>query len=283
MKVIKTVEEMQSWSETVQLRGETVGLVPTMGYFHQGHLSLMETAKAMCDHLVVSLFVNPTQFGENEDLDAYPMDLDRDFKLAGEKGASVVFAPPREEIYPARFQTSVELASLPLHLCGLKRPVHFGGVATVVTKLFNIVRPGVAVFGAKDFQQLQVIRQLVKDLNFNIRIVGNPIVREADGLAMSSRNVYLSPDERASALGLSRSLELAERLIQEGERDAASLRAKVADLITGFDHTAMEYVTLCDPETLEDVDRVTAPVLVALAVKVGTTRLIDNRVIDPAQ
>lgn len=283
MKVIKTVEEMQSWSETVQLRGETVGLVPTMGYFHEGHLSLMETARAMCDHLVVSLFVNPTQFGENEDLDAYPMDLDRDFKLAGEKGASVVFAPPREEIYPARFQTSVALASLPLHLCGLQRPVHFGGVATVVTKLFNIVRPRVAVFGAKDFQQLQVIRQLVKDLNFNIQIVGNPIVREADGLAMSSRNVYLSPEERASALSLSRSLELAERLIQDGERDAASLRAKVIELITGFDHTAIDYVTVCDPETLNEVDGITAPVLVALAVKVGSTRLIDNRVIDPAQ
>ncbi|MCP4114503.1 MAG: pantoate--beta-alanine ligase [Desulfobacteraceae bacterium] len=283
MKVIKKVEEMQQWSESVRKRGETVGLVPTMGYFHEGHLSLMETAGQMCDHLVVSLFVNPAQFGENEDLDAYPVDLDRDYKLAEEKGASVVFAPPREEVYPERFQTSVALASLPRHLCGLDRPVHFGGVATVVTKLFNIVGPQVAVFGAKDFQQLQVIRQLVKDLNFNIRIVGNPIVREADGLAMSSRNVYLSTDERASALSLSRSLELAEGLIRDGGKDAAAIRAKVVELITGFDHTAIDYVAVCDPDTLEDVDSVTAPVLVALAVKVGTTRLIDNRVIDPAQ
>jgi pantoate--beta-alanine ligase len=283
MKVIKTVEEMQKWSETVQLRGETVGLVPTMGYFHQGHLSLMETARTLCDHVVVSLFVNPAQFGESEDLDAYPMDIDRDLRLAGEKGVSVVFAPPREEVYPARFQTSVALALLPLHLCGLDRPVHFGGVATVVTKLFNIVRPKVAVFGAKDFQQLQVIRQLVKDLNFNIRIVGNPIVREADGLAMSSRNVYLSPDERRSALSLSRSLELAERLVQDGEKNAASLVTKITELITGDDHTAIDYVSLCDPDTLNGVDCITAPVLVALAVKVGKTRLIDNRVIDPAQ
>ena len=283
MKVIKTVEEMQKWSEIIQLRGETVGLVPTMGYFHQGHLSLMETAKTLCDHVVVSLFVNPTQFGENEDLDAYPMDLDRDLKLAKEKGVSVVFAPPREEVYPERFQTSVALALLPRHLCGLDRPVHFGGVATVVTKLFNIVGPKVAVFGAKDFQQLQVIRQLVKDLNFNIRIVGNPIVREADGLAMSSRNVYLSPDERRSALGLSRALELAERLVRDGEKNAASLSAKITELITGHDHTAIDYVSLCDPDTLNEVDVITSPVLVALAVKVGKTRLIDNRVIDPAQ
>ncbi len=254
-----------------------------MGYFHQGHLSLMETAGTLCDHVVVSLFVNPTQFGENEDLDAYPMDLDRDLRLAKEKGVSVVFAPPREAVYPERFQTSVALASLPRHLCGLDRPVHFGGVATVVTKLFNIVRPKVAVFGAKDFQQLQVIRQLVKDLNFNIRIVGNPIVREADGLAMSSRNVYLSPDERQSGLSLSRSIELAERLIQAGEKNAASIRAKITDLITGHDHTAIDYVSLCDPDTLNEVDLITSPVLLALAVKVGKTRLIDNRVIDPAQ
>jgi len=281
MKVIKTADKMQSWSETVHRRGETVALVPTMGYFHRGHLSLMETGRKMADHLVVSLFVNPTQFGENEDLDSYPSDLEKDLELADAKGASVVFTPPRNDIYPERFQTFVELSLLPHHLCGMDRPVHFKGVATVVTKLFNIVRPEVAIFGAKDFQQLQVIRQLVKDLNFNIKIVGCPIVREATGLAMSSRNVYLSSDERQSALSLSRSLELAERIIKGGERDALLIKSKVVDMIMGYVHTAIDYVVVCDPETLEDIDRVRGPVLIAMAVKVGGTRLIDNRVIDP--
>ena len=170
-----------------------------------------------------------------------------------------------------------------MHLCGISRPVHFQGVATVVTKLFNIVTPEVAIFGSKDFQQLQVIRQLVKDLNFNIRIVGCPIVREPDGLAMSSRNVYLSFEERASALSLSRSLALAQELIKKGERDGKIIKEKVADLIAGYDHTQVDYITLCDPDTLEDVETVNSPVLLALAVKVGTTRLIDNGVIDPGE
>ncbi|MDY0220040.1 MAG: pantoate--beta-alanine ligase [Desulfobacterium sp.] len=282
-KIIRTTVQMQQWSEQVQKQGETICLVPTMGYFHQGHLSLMDAGKSVADHLVVSLFVNPTQFGANEDFGAYPKNFDRDFNLAESRGAAVVFAPDSGEIYPPGFQTSVVLSELPRNLCGLSRPVHFQGVATVVTKLFNIVKPRIAVFGCKDYQQLQVIRQLVKDLNFNIIIMGAPIVREVDGLAMSSRNVYLSPDERKSALSLSSALTLAERMIKQGETRCKPILAAVTALILDHRDTRIDYATLCDPETLNAVDTITSPVLLALAVKVGTTRLIDNRVIDPGQ
>lgn len=271
---------MQQWSEQVQKQGETISLVPTMGYFHKGHLSLMDAGKKEADHLVVSLFVNPTQFGVNEDFGAYPKNFDRDFSLAESRGAAVVFAPEPDQIYPPGFQTSVVLSELPRYLCGLSRPVHFQGVATVVTKLFNIVKPRIAVFGCKDFQQLQLIRQLVKDLNFNIRIIGCPIVREADGLAMSSRNVYLSKDERQAALSLSSALSLADRMIKQGETLCTPILSEVTALILGHQCARIDYVTLCDPETLGTVDTITAPVLLALAVKIGKTRLIDNMVID---
>ena len=279
-KIIRTAVEMQQWAEEVQKQGKTISLVPTMGYFHQGHLSLMDAGKSAADHLVVSLFVNPTQFGANEDFGAYPKDFARDFNLAESRGAAVVFAPKSEEIYPPGFQTSVTLGELPRHLCGLSRSVHFQGVATVVTKLFNIVKPQVAVFGCKDFQQLQVIRQLVRDLNFNIRIMGCPIVREADGLAMSSRNVYLSEDERRSALSLSCSLSLADRMIKQGETRCKSILSAVMALILDHPGIRIDYATICDPETLETVDTIKASVLLALAVRVGSTRLIDNRIID---
>ena len=282
-RIIRTTVQMQQWSEQVHKQGETICLVPTMGYFHQGHLSLMDAGKNAADHLVVSLFVNPTQFGANEDFGAYPKDFESDLKLAESRGADIVFAPEPEEIYPKGFQTSVVLSGLPRNLCGLSRPVHFQGVATVVTKLFNIVKPGVAVFGCKDYQQLQVIRQLVKDLNFNIRILGCPIVREPDGLAMSSRNVYLSADERRSALSLSSALSLADRMIKGGETRCKTIITAVTGLILGHKGTRIDYVALCDPETLEALDTITSPVLLALAVKVGTTRLIDNRIIDPEQ
>jgi pantoate--beta-alanine ligase len=283
MEIIKTTGRMQQWSERVRKQGKTISLVPTMGYFHEGHLSLMDAGRIQADHLVVSLFVNPIQFGANEDLGAYPTDHDRDFKLAESKGASVVFAPGPDEIYPPGFQTAVTLSQLPLHLCGLSRPVHFQGVATVVTKLFNIIAPDVAVFGSKDFQQLQVIRRLVKDLNFNVRIVGCPIVREADGLAMSSRNVYLSADERNSALSLSGSLALAADMVRAGETRCLPIIEAVEKFIQGHGGTEVDYACLCDPGTLEAVDTITSPVLLALAVRVGNTRLIDNRVIDPEQ
>jgi pantoate--beta-alanine ligase len=282
-RIIRTTVEMQQWSEQLHKKGKTICLVPTMGYFHQGHLSLMDAGKSEADHLVVSLFVNPAQFGANEDLGAYPKDLDRDFNLAESRGADIVFAPEPDEIYPPGFQTAVVLNELPRHLCGLSRPVHFQGVATVVTKLFNIVKPQAAVFGCKDFQQLQVIRQLVKDLNFNIIIIGCPIIREADGLAMSSRNVYLSADERRSALSLSRALALADRMIKQGETRCKQILSEVTALILSHRGTRIDYATLCDPDTLEAVETITTPVLLALAVKIGKTRLIDNMVIDPGQ
>lgn len=281
MKVFKTVQEMQRWSETMRQQGETLSLVPTMGYFHDGHLSLMKHGRSLCSKLVVSLFVNPTQFGANEDLDAYPSNIQRDLDLARGTGADAVFLPTRDAMYPSGFQTYVELTHLPAHLCGLSRPVHFKGVATVVTKLFNIVLPHAAIFGSKDFQQLQVIRRMTADLNMNIRIVGCPIVREADGLAMSSRNTYLNPEERRSALCLSQSLKKAADLIAGGTTDSGAILGELAGFIQSFPFTRIDYITLCDPETLETVDRISGPILLAMAVKVGKTRLIDNSLITP--
>ncbi len=285
MEILKTVSEMQAWSDNIHQKGNQICLVPTMGYFHEGHLSLMEKGKEFCPDLVVSLFVNPTQFGENEDLDSYPANIERDVKLAEKKGVSVVFMPDKKEIYPDRFQTYVELTELPGHLCGLSRPVHFRGVATVVTKLFNIVKPDVAIFGSKDFQQLQIIRRMVKDLNYNIKIVGCPIVREDDGLAMSSRNAYLSPEQRQSALCLSKSLEKAENIILNGETITKTVIKELESYIKSFPFTEIDYISICDPDTLDEIGDINNayPLLIAMAVYVGKTRLIDNRIINPEQ
>ncbi len=283
MKIIKNVKEMQAWSDSIHAAGSKISFVPTMGFLHQGHLSLMERGKKLCGNLVVSIFVNPAQFGENEDLSTYPTDMETDLKLAEEKGAAVVFFPHKDEIYPDRFQTYVKLSNLPGHLCGISRPDHFMGVATVVTKLFNIVKPDVAVFGSKDFQQLQVIRQMTLDLNYDIEIIEGPIIREDDGLAMSSRNSYLKPDQRRSALCLSQSLKMAQKSIFEKETDVKKIKQEIIDHISSHPKTAIDYVSFCDPETLEDVDRIHGPVLLALAVKVGSTRLIDNQVMAPAE
>lgn len=275
---------MQTHSDHARASGQRVVLVPTMGYLHQGHLSLITEAKKHGGEVVVSIFVNPTQFGPGEDLAAYPRNFDRDRVLCEESGAAVIFAPDPETVYGPGFQTYVTLEKLPQHLCGLSRPVHFRGVATVVTKLFNIVKPHVAVFGKKDYQQLLVIRRLVRDLNFDIEIIGAPIVREPDGLAMSSRNTYLAPNDRRQALCLSRSLDHAQKRIQEGETDPERIRREALDRITAQPNATVDYVAICDPHTLEPVtspDRLDKPVLMALAVKFGKTRLIDNRVLDP--
>lgn len=285
MKIFRTISEMQEWSDNIHQKGNKICLVPTMGYFHEGHLALMEKGKKFCADLVVSLFVNPTQFGENEDLDSYPANIERDISLAEKKGVSIVFMPDKREIYPGRFQTYVELTELPAHLCGLSRPVHFRGVATIVTKLFNIVKPDVAVFGLKDFQQIQIIRRMVKDLNYNIKIVGYPIVREDDGLAMSSRNAYLSTEQRQSAICLSKALKKAEAMITTGETNANSIKKELENYIESFPFTKIDYISLCDSETLEEIKDLKAlhSLLIALAVYVGQTRLIDNRIINPAQ
>lgn len=283
MEILKTKAEMQAWSKNKKKQSRTLCFVPTMGYLHQGHVSLMEKGKPLCDELVLSIFVNPTQFGPNEDLSSYPSNIENDLLLAEKAGVTAVFLPHKKEMYPEHFQTEIKLQSLPLHLCGKFRPVHFAGVAVVVTKLFNIVMPDMAVFGMKDYQQLQIIRRLVLDLDFDIRILAGDIIREKDGLAMSSRNAYLSESQRASALTLSRSLSLAKELISGGEKKAEPIRSRIEGLIHSFPETKVEYISFCRPETLEEIEGIEEEVLLALAVKVGNTRLIDNALIHPGR
>ena len=274
---------MQQWSQARKNKGKSICFVPTMGYLHQGHISLLEKGKHLCDELVLSIFVNPSQFGPNEDLDAYPMDIENDLRLAAAAGVTAVFLPQKEDIYPPHFQTRLFLDSLPQHLCGMSRSVHFGGVATVVTKLFHIVMPDVAIFGKKDYQQLQIIRQMTWDLDFNIEIMGGEIVREKDGLAMSSRNAYLTADQKKSALSLSRSLHMAGQAIAKGEKNPNAIETQIRAFIQSFPQTRIEYISFCDPATLETVGAIDKQILLALAVQVGTTRLIDNVIIDPPQ
>lgn len=276
MEIIKTVDHMQQASDAIRMKGESLALVPTMGFLHEGHLMLMRAAKDHCDRLVVSLFVNPTQFGPNEDFEAYPRDTRGDLNKAEDAGADIVFMPSAKEMYPQGAQTSVVVKDLPRHLCGLSRPGHFDGVTTVVAKLFHIVKPHAAVFGQKDYQQLAVISRMVMDLDMDIQIIGVPTVREADGLAMSSRNSYLNPEERTSALSLKKSLDLAQRLFREGEKNAQRVKDFVRSYILEYPHTEIDYMALCDPVTLEDVNTLSDGTLMALAVRVGKTRLIDN-------
>jgi pantoate--beta-alanine ligase len=279
VEVIPTVEQMQELAENLRRDGRRIACVPTMGFLHDGHLSLMRLAKRRADVLVVSVFVNPAQFGPEEDFETYPRNLDRDLELCATEDVDIVFTPKTGALYPDGYQSYVKLQHLPHHLCGLSRPVFFTGVATVVTKLLNIVRPHIAVFGEKDYQQLLVIRRMVQDLNFNTEIIGAPIVREKDGLAMSSRNAYLTPDQRPAALTLYRSLVQARKRVETGERDAAQILKEVRDLITAQPETDIDYLSICDPETLIDVERIDRPALMALAVKVGKTRLIDNTIL----
>ena len=276
MEIIKTVSHMQQASDAIRMGGESLALVPTMGFLHEGHLTLMRAGKDHCDRLVMSLFVNPTQFGPNEDFEAYPRDTEGDLKKAETVGADMVFMPSPAEMYPLGAQTSVVVKDLPNHLCGLSRPGHFDGVTTVVAKLFHIVKPHVAVFGQKDYQQLTVISRMVMDLDMDIQIMGVPTVREADGLAMSSRNSYLSSEERKSALSLKKSLDLAQRLFNEGEKNAQVVKDFVQSYILEHPYTEIDYIALCDPITLDDVNALSEGTLMALAVRVGKTRLIDN-------
>lgn len=281
IEIISTVTEIQARSDRMRRQGKTIVFVPTMGFLHEGHLSLMREGKTHGDDLVVSIFVNPTQFGPGEDLEAYPRDLERDLDLVRKEGVDAVFVPDVHEIYGDRFQTYVELEKLPNHLCGNSRPVFFQGVATVVTKLFNIVKPHVAVFGQKDYQQLVIVRQMVRDLNLDIAVIGAPTVREPDGLAMSSRNTYLTPEQRVSALSLNQSLINAQALLESGVQDAAEIIDSATDLIRSHPDTEIDYIAVCDPETLVDVKTIDRPVRMALAVKVGKARLIDNMLLKP--
>lgn len=279
--IIAQTEAMQAFVNRLIAEKNTIAFVPTMGFLHEGHLSLMREGRKRCDVLAVSIFVNPTQFGEGEDFDSYPRNLERDLDLARKENADVVFTPGKEDLYDEGFQTYVNLEKLPQHLCGLSRPVFFQGVATVVTKLFHIVKPNIAIFGQKDYQQLAVIRRMVRDLNFDIEVVGMPTVREDDGLAMSSRNSYLSPEERPAALSLFASLNKARQLCKDGVTETDRIIKEAEALILSHKNTEIDYISICDPDTLEDVEKIHGPVVMALAVKVGKTRLIDNMIFTP--
>ena len=274
--LVRTVDEMKSLSRRWREEGYTIGFVPTMGYLHEGHLSLVRRAREENDKVVVSIFVNPTQFGPNEDYNRYPRDLDRDMKLLEPIGVDAVFYPSVEEMYPEGYKTYVEVVDITERLCGASRPGHFRGVTTVCTKLFNIVMPHRAYFGKKDFQQYVVIKNMVRDLNMDLEIVPMPIVREPDGLAMSSRNTYLNPEERKAATCLYRSLKRAVELFESGERSARRIREEVVKVIEAEPLAKIDYVEVVDPETFRPVEQVEKGTLVALAVFVGPARLIDN-------
>ena len=272
---------MQKRATDIRKAGKTMAFVPTMGYLHEGHLSLMKQGKDAADILVASIFVNPAQFGPGEDLSRYPRDPEKDTRLAETTGVDILFMPETPALYPEGYETYVTQTDLPEHLCGLSRPGHFRGVLTIVAKLFNIVKPHIAVFGEKDYQQLAVIRKMTRDLNFDTEIIGAPTVRESDGLAMSSRNKYLSENDRKSALVLFRCLSEAGRRVAEGETDAGRIIADSETAICAEPDTAIDYIKICHPGTLNDIAVIDQPVVMALAVRVGGTRLIDNLVLFP--
>ncbi|NOX88446.1 MAG: pantoate--beta-alanine ligase [Calditrichaeota bacterium] len=279
MKVIKTIEEMRRWSRSTRARGETIGFVPTMGYLHEGHLRLIREAKKHADRLVVSIYVNPTQFGPNEDFERYPRDFARDESLCKQEGVDAVFYPSNEEMYRPFHKTYVITEDLSEIMCGVSRPTHFRGVTTIVAKLFNIVQPDFAVFGQKDAQQAVIIKRMVEDLNFPVKIIVAPIVRESDGLAMSSRNKYLNSRQRKEATVLYRSLQLAEKEYSGGNHDPESIKQKMRRLIERESGGKIDYIEMVDAETLGAPRPGEGDILVALAVYFNSTRLIDNTIL----
>ncbi|MBN1958303.1 MAG: pantoate--beta-alanine ligase [Desulfuromonadales bacterium] len=283
MDIINQPLQMQQRALAEKRAGRTISFVPTMGYLHAGHLSLLEEGRRRGDVLVLSIFVNPTQFGQGEDFEDYPRDLERDQALAAQAGVDIIFAPGAREMYPSGYATYVDVEGITETLCGASRPGHFRGVTTVVTKLFTIVQPDVAIFGEKDFQQLAVIRRMTADLNLPVKIVGMPIYREVDGLAMSSRNVYLTPDQRRQALVLSQSLHEARTMVASGHNDAAMIIRQVQIRISAQPDARVDYVRICHCLTLEDQSVVDENSVLLLAVFVGQTRLIDNAVLVAAQ
>ena len=279
MKIVSTIKEVRECVSAWSREGQSVGFVPTMGYLHEGHMSLIDAAREN-DKVVVSIFVNPMQFGPNEDLESYPRDLNRDANMCKEHGVDLIFHPTPEEMYGDNFYSFVDMDVLTQELCGLTRPVHFRGVCTVVTKLFNIVAPDRAYFGQKDAQQLAIIRRMVKDLNMPIEIIGCPIIREEDGLAKSSRNTYLSTEERKAALVLSRSIFLAREMIEKGERSAKLILEAMTKEIEKEPLAKIDYVKAVDLATIQQTDYIKGEVLIAIAVYIGKTRLIDNIVVN---
>lgn len=276
IEIINTVKSTAATVSAWKKQGLSVGLVPTMGYLHEGHLSLIKKAVEENDRVVVSIFVNPIQFAPNEDLETYPRDLQKDTQLCENAGANVIFHPEPQEMYPNGFSTHIIMDGLTKELCGKTRPTHFGGVCTVVSKLFNIVKPDKAYFGQKDAQQLAIIKRMVQDLNYDIEIVGCPIVREADGLAKSSRNTYLNADERKAALILSQAINLGKQMVADGERSSAAVIKAMTDKINSEPLAKIDYVNIVNALTIEPIDIISGEVLTAIAVYIGKTRLIDN-------
>lgn len=283
MKIVETIQEARNQVKEWRKQGISVGLVPTMGYLHEGHKSLIDRAVAENDKVVVSVFVNPMQFGPKEDLASYPRDLERDAAICEEAGAALVFHPQPEEMYHKVFSSFVDMDTLTGGLCGKTRPIHFRGVCTVVSKLFHIVMPDKAYFGQKDAQQLAVIRHMVDDLDFGIEIVGCPIIREEDGLAKSSRNTYLNKEEREAALVLNQSLTEGKALMDAGETDAGKIRQAIVEKLESEPLAKIDYVEVVDWNTLEPVENAEGPVLVAIAAYIGKTRLIDNFIREQAK
>jgi pantoate--beta-alanine ligase len=275
MKVIRTIKEMQETADAIR-REKRIGFVPTMGYLHEGHLALVRKARELTDVVVASIFVNPIQFGPTEDLAKYPRDFERDHKLLETEKTDIIFYPDYKEMYPDGYTTYVQVRGLEDYLCGQTRKGHFVGVATVVAKLFNIVKPHVAVFGQKDYQQLTIIERMVKDLNMDIEIIGYPTVREKDGLAMSSRNTYLSSDEHEKALLIHASIRRLRELVKAGERSAQALKAEAGKVLSSSNGIEIEYVSISDPNTLAETEIIEKKAVYAVAVRIGKTRLIDN-------
>lgn len=280
MEITGSISEVRAQVKEWRRQGLSVGLVPTMGYLHEGHKSLIDRAVAENDRVVVSDFVNPIQFGVNEDLSTYPRDIEADKKLCEAAGADLIFHPEPEEMYAPDFSTYVETEHVSAGLCGKTRPTHFRGVCTVVSKLFHIVMPDKAYFGQKDAQQLAVIRRMVRDLNMDIEIVGCPIIREADGLAKSSRNTYLNPQERKAALVLSRAIFHGEEMVKNGERQADKIVGEMKEILGSEPLAKIDYVEMVDADSIEPIEKASGRVLAAMAVYIGTTRLIDNFIVE---
>ncbi|MCZ6633167.1 MAG: pantoate--beta-alanine ligase [bacterium] len=282
MKVIQTVSEMHRVADQIRADGLQIGLVPTMGFLHEGHLSLIGRARRCADRVVVSIFVNPTQFGPQEDLEAYPLDFERDRMLIGDFGGDLIYAPDAEEMYPEGYASYVDVEGLTRHLCGASRPGHFRGVTTVVTKLFAAVKPHVAIFGQKDAQQAAVIRRMAQDLNLDVEVLVSPTIREVDGLAKSSRNFYLSPEERQEASVLYQALQKAKCLVADGERRADVVIGEMRELIERRPLAQIDYIEAVDTADLQPMEEFSGEILLALAVQFGKARLIDNLVVHTA-
>jgi len=281
IKVIKSAHEMHSFSRKLIERGQVIAFVPTMGFLHEGHLALIEAAKKKADMVVISIFVNPIQFAPGEDFEKYPRDLSRDKKLLKNFAPLVIFTPKEQDLFNPDFKTSVKVGELGERLCGRSRPGHFNGVTTIVAKLFNIVMPDIVLLGEKDYQQCKIIEQMVKDLNYSIKVQTVPTVREYDGLALSSRNVFLKENERKSAAVIYKALNRAKKMIEDGERDARKIHLMISRQIGMEPSVRVDYIAMVDPETLKDSKDIKGPLLIAVAARIGKTRLIDNVLVTP--